>query len=251
MARQARGLEPNALAPRVGMFVASMTGYLAQTLAYDELKENRFMATLQDVERASVSFPGTITYEYPPITTELLQRWERRAERFGRPVSLVTRDEPTRKILQKLDEPITIPLPSDTGLDEVMKYIKSASSEANYAGIQYYLDRVGLAEADRTETSTVKIELENIPLKTALKLILDQLGLTYTLKDGILKIDNKDSENLDTEIRVYPVADLAMIPMALVGGGGGGMMGGMGGMGGGMMGGIGGMMSVLPTPQAR
>ncbi len=263
MARQARGLEPNAMAPRVGMYVAASTGYLTQSLAYEELKENRFMATLQDVERAAVPFPDTITYEYPPITAELLRRWERRSERFGRPVSLVTRDEPTRKVYQKLEEPITIQYPSETPLDEVLKYIKSATSEANYAGIQYYLDPVGLQEADRTETSPVKIDLENIPLKTALKLILDQVGLVYTVKDGILKIDNKDSENLATEIRVYPVADLAMIPLSLMGGGGGGGMGGGGmggggmggggmggggmgggGMGGGGMGGMGGMMSM-------
>jgi hypothetical protein len=86
-----------------------------------------------------------------------------------------------------------------------------------------------------------------------LRLILKQLGLTYTVKDGFMKITNEESEDQQTEIRVYPVADLAMIPMSLMGGGmrggmgggmggmGGGMMGGMGGMGGGMMGGMGGM----------
>jgi hypothetical protein len=75
--------------------------------------------------------------------------------------------------------------------------------------------------------------------------MLKQLGLAYTVKDGFLMITSEDSEDQQTEIRVYPVADLAIIPLSLMMGGGGGMGGGMGGMGmmggGGMGGGMGGM----------
>jgi hypothetical protein len=49
---------------------------------------------------------------------------------------------------------------------------------------------------------------------------------------------------------VYPVADLAIIPLSLMGAGGGGMGmmgGGMGGMGGGM-GGMGGGMGMMSMP---
>ena len=55
-------------------------------------------------------------------------------------------------------------------------------------------------------------------------------------------ITSKESEDQQTEIRVYPVADLAIIPMSLLGGGGGGGVGGggIGGGGGGMGGGGGG-----------
>jgi len=65
--------------------------------------------------------------------------------------------------------------------------------------------------------------------------MLGQLDLTYTVKDGLMTITSKDSKNQPTEIRVYPVADLSIIPLSLMGGGGGGMGGG--GMGGGGMGG--------------
>jgi hypothetical protein len=72
-----------------------------------------------------------------------------------------------------------------------------------------------------------------VPLKTTLRLILKQLGLAYTVKDGFLMITSEDSEDQQTEIRVYPVADLAIIPLSLMSGGGGGMGGGGGGGGGG------------------
>ena len=81
-------------------------------------------------------------------------------------------------------------------------------------------------------TSTVRnMDLEGVPLKITLKLLLKQLDLTYTVKDGFLMITSQESEDQQTEIRVYPVADLAIIPLSLMGGGG---MGG-GGMGGGGM----------------
>ena len=95
------------------------------------------------------------------------------------------------------------------------------------------------------------------------------MAMTYTVKEGLLTITSVESEDQPTEIRVYQVADLAIIPLSLMGqsgGGGGGMGGGMGGMGGGMggmgggmggggmgggmggggMGGMGGMMNVAP-----
>ena len=70
-------------------------------------------------------------------------------------------------------------------------------------------------------TSTVRnMDLEGVPLKITLKLLLKQLDLTYTVKDGFLMITSKESEDQQTEIRVYPVADLAIIPISLMGGGG-------------------------------
>jgi len=80
-------------------------------------------------------------------------------------------------------------------------------------------------------TSPVTLDLEGVPLKTTLRLLLKQLGLTYTVKDGLLTITSESSEAQPTEIRVYPVADLAIIPLSLISGGGG--QGGRGGIGGG------------------
>ncbi|MBV8557496.1 MAG: hypothetical protein JO116_18190, partial [Planctomycetaceae bacterium] len=133
-----------------------------------------------------------------------------------------------------------------------LKYIKSATQGPNDTGIPIYVDPVGLQEAEKTMTSPVTLDLEGVPLRTTLRLLLKQLGLTYTVKDGLLTITSESSEDQPTEIRVYPVADLAIIPLSLMGGGNGGMRGGIGGMGGMGMGGMGmggmgmGMMSVPP-----
>src|SRR5262249_59440008 len=76
LAQSARALEPNAAAPRAGMFVAQTMGFLAQALAFEQIKEYRFMLSLQDVDRAAVPFPDTTTIEYPDA-----ERWRVLSER--------------------------------------------------------------------------------------------------------------------------------------------------------------------------
>jgi hypothetical protein len=239
-------------APFAGVQMAMLVGYLSQSLQFKALKENRFMLTMQDAERASVPFPDDQIMEYPEA-----DRWralsERRIARWGKAVDLFESDSKTKKIQEKLDDPIAMDFGNETPIEDVLKYIQSATADANYSGIPIYVDPVGLQEAEKTLQSPITIKLEGVPLKTTLRLILKQLGLTYTVKDGFMKITNEDAEDQQTEIRVYPVADLAIIPLSLMGMGGGGMRGGMGGMrggmggmgggmGGGMMGGMGGGM---------
>ncbi len=247
LAQKARAIEPQNPTPRAGIFTASTEGFLAQALAFEEIKEYRFMLTLQDVDRGAVPFPDTITIEYPEA-----ESWrylsEKRIKRYGKAVDLLDRDPKTKGILAKLDEPLSMSFPNETPLEDVLKYIKQATQGPNDTGIPIYVDPVGLQEAEKTMTSPVQLDLEGVPLKTTLRLLLKQLGLTYTVKDGMLTITSESSSDQPTEIRVYPVADLAIIPMSLMGGGMGGGRGGMGGgmmgggMGGGMMGGMGGGM---------
>ena len=238
LAQQARALDPPAAAPRAGMFVAGTMGFLAQEMAFEELKEYRFMLMMQDVTRANVPFPDSKVIEYPNAESWRVLS-ERRIKRYGKAVDLLDRDPKTKSILAKLDEPVSMSFANEAPLEDVLKYIKSATQGANDQGIPIYVDPVGLQEAEKTMQSPVTLDLEGVPLKTTLRLLLKQLGMTYTVRDGMLTITAEASEDVPTEIRVYPVADLAIIPISLMGGQGGGQGGGMGGggMGGGGMGG--------------
>ncbi len=272
-AQAARALDPYALAPWAGMFVSDSVGFFSQSIQYDRLKEYRAMLTWSDVDRAIVPFPDGRVIEYPERAAwQALS--ERRLARYGDSDYLFDRDEKTKAILKKLGEPLTMNFEGDTPLSDVLKYIKDATQDEAAGlptGIPIYVDPIGLQDADKTESDTVKMKLEGIPLKATLRLLLKQLSLTYTVKDGLMTITSTASDDQPTEIRVYYAADLALIPLSLISGGGaggggmgggmggmgggmGGMGGGMGGMGGGMggmggggmMGGMGGMMSVPP-----
>ncbi len=242
LAQKVQALVPHAPAPRAGIMVAATTGFLAQEHAFEQLKEYRTMSSLQDVARASVPFPDTDVVEFP-AADEWKSRSERRIARYGAAMDLQGRDPKTKAILEKLEQPVTMSFPQDTTLEDVLRYVRSATQGPNDSGIAIYVDPKGLQEADQTLNSVVQLDLEGVPLKTTLRLLLKQIGLTYTVKDGILTITSIDAADQPSELRVYPVADLAIIPYSLLSGGGGGTggmgMGGAGGMGMGMGNGMG------------
>ena len=98
-----------------------------------------------------------------------------------------------------------------------------------------------LEEASIGIDTPVTRSLKGITLRSALRLMLGAMDLTYVIKDEVLLITTPDKASNELATKVYPVADLVLpIPRMMMGGMGGGMMGG--GMGGGMMGGMGGGM---------
>jgi RNA polymerase sigma factor (sigma-70 family) len=114
---------------------------------------------------------------------------------------LVDKTPKTKAILEKLEVPISMNFLQETPLEDVKKYIEQATQDeaAGFPnGIPIYIDPIGLQEAEKTMASTVSLTLEGIPLKTTLRVILKQLGLTYTVKDGLLTITSLDSEDMPT-----------------------------------------------------
>ena len=109
-------------------------------------------------------------------------------------------------------------------------------------------------------SSPIRIQLEGLPLRTTLRLALDQIGLDYRVRDGLVYITDRSSL-FEEEAQAAQAALLAEARargmnrgagmsgmgagMGGMGGGMGGMSGGMGGMGGGM-GGPGGGGRVAP-----
>jgi hypothetical protein len=103
------------------------------------------------------------------------------------------------RILESLERPVPMRFPDETALTDVLKSIKQATSTPTYPGIPIYVDPIGLQEAERSLKSTVEIDLEGVPLKTTLRLCLEQLGLDYDVKDGYLRISSEDLVSIDLE----------------------------------------------------
>jgi hypothetical protein len=94
-------------------------------------------------------------------------------------------------LLAKLEEPISMSFANETPLEDVLKYIKSATQGPDDTGLPIYVDPDGLQKAQKTMTSPVALDLEGVPLKTTLRLLLKQLGLSYSIKDGLLVITSE------------------------------------------------------------
>jgi hypothetical protein len=113
-----------------------------------------------------------------------------RQEQTEPAVIAVDRSQRTIAVLAKLEEPISMSFANETPLDDVLKYIKQATTTQTFNGIPIYVDPLGLQEAGRSLTSTITIDLEGVPLKTTLRLLLKQLGLAYLVRDGRLVISS-------------------------------------------------------------
>jgi hypothetical protein len=112
---------------------------------------------------------------------------------IGFPITPVEIYSKTERILDELERPIPMRFPNDTPLEDVLKYIRQATSSKSYAGIPIYVDPFGLEEAEKSLTSTVRIECAKTPLKESLHLCLKQLDLAYSVRDGYLLISSGDA----------------------------------------------------------
>jgi len=142
-------------------------------------------------------------------------------------------DPQSKAILKMLDNPISMPFAVATPFEDVLKYIKQATTAPSYAGIPIYVDPKGLKEATATLESPVSLDLEGVPLKTTLRLLLKQIGLAYCVRDGVLIISS--AQGVNEELR-EAFNELRITHPDTVGGfdSGGNFVGGMGAMGGGM-----------------
>ena len=190
-------------------------------------RSRAFVDSLYLNELALVAFVDDPPIRYPPADV-----WQalsaRRLERYGS-IDLSGGRDSERKIYRALNERGDVNFNAQA-LSGVMKYFETTYD------IPIVIDNKALDEENITPDEPVTLNLPPVTFRSALKLILEPLQLTYVIEDEVMRITSKKtSANV---VRVYPVGDL-VVPIAQMGGGGGGMMGGMGG---GMMGGMGGGM---------
>ena len=101
-------------------------------------------------------------------------------------------EKKNQAILAKLEERISMNFPNETPIADVIKYIEQSTQDEHAGlptGIPIYVDPKGLQDADKTFASTIAINLEGIPLRTTLLLLLDQIDLTYSVAGGLLLIE--------------------------------------------------------------
>jgi Domain of unknown function (DUF4139)/N-terminal domain of unknown function (DUF4140) len=105
-------------------------------------------------------------------------------------------DDKSHRVSNELGKAIAMKFATETPLEEVIKYIRGATSGSAFPeGIPIYVDPQGLQDADKTMASTISIDLEGVPLRTTLRLLLEQLGMVYRVKDGLLKITSTATED--------------------------------------------------------
>jgi hypothetical protein len=252
------GREPVA-ATTAPMF-ASFVVYQTEDMAVKEAAERNYMDTLHLVDISHIPFPDSPPIVYPDAA--FWRKITKDRKQFSA-VDLSSTNPTEQKILNTLSDQKTSVDVAEQPLAEWVTYL----SDKFHIPIQFDTPALKDASIDPA-TIPVGVQVKDISLRSALKLILSQHSLTYVVKNEVLMITTNDKANTQLVTKVYPVADL-VLPVQTIqpnnsqlgggigggsssfggggfGGGGGGGLGGGGGFGGG-----GGYPPPAPPPAGR
>lgn len=100
----------------------------------------------------------------------------------------------TRRIWSELDKPLSMPFKEPAPLDEVLNYIRTATSGKGLpSGIPIIISPSGFNTAE-AKPATITLDLEGLALRKSLTLMLDQLNLRYYVRDDVLHIVSKEHD---------------------------------------------------------
>ncbi len=186
----------------------------AQRLRF--LKEERYLATMLEVEKSAVPFP-----DEPPMVYPATARWREmtrlRAEKYTS--TGITYDDPNvvrkiRELRNKLMAPYSMRDKIDGPLGDALTYL------ATDTGIPILIDdqafSLDLQENDIRSKNVKLDKLTGISLSTILRLLLAQVQGTPIIRREFVEVTTGQAQIREKTIRVYDVADLVIpIPNAI------------------------------------
>jgi hypothetical protein len=119
------------------------------------------------------------------------------------PVEATPRSAARNKIEAALESPTQLEF-IDTPLSDVIDYLK------DYHGIEIQVDRKALSDVGIGTDTPVTKNLKGTTLRSALRLTLRELGLTYVVQDDVLLFTTPEEAKSRLETKTYPVADLVL-----------------------------------------
>ena len=123
---------------------------------------------------------------------------ESRAKMFG---SAATTEKET-KILKTLNSTISIDYNGDAKFKTVLEDLQDRT------GLTLIMDQASVQDLNLDYDDTVKLRLPKITVRTALKKILGDKGLTYIIKEGALQVMTPKRASEYTVVRSYPIEGL-------------------------------------------
>ena len=87
--------------------------------------------------------------------------------------------------------------PNPTPLEDVLRYIQSATAGPDREAIPIYVDPVNPSDPDTSLNdilmkTPITMDLQGVPLRRSLKLLAEQLGMGYGIKDGMVTMRPPD-----------------------------------------------------------
>ena len=156
---------------------ARTLGAYTDAMAVRVARHKGFLDSLYQTEKSHVPVPDD-----PPIVYPDAEAWKeltaRRKEKYSA-AELSRRSPAEKKIQETLKKPTQIEF-VDTPLKDVVEYLRDLHQ------IEIQLDSAALKEAGVDESTPVTKNLKGVSLRSALKLMLDELQLKYVIHNDVL-----------------------------------------------------------------
>ena len=137
----------------------------------------------------------------------------------------------TKAVMDALDQPLTFRTTEESTLRDILKQIKESLTTADGKKVPIYVDPNGLKDAEVVLESSIQIDLEDVPVKFSLRLMLKQLRLAYCVRDGVVIISSL--KGVLQELKEAESELMGLHPdKVIIGPSGPALMGGMGRPGG-------------------
>ena len=201
-AKRAMEVDPNELAASMLVYKAKTERRFKQDQLNRNNKEEANVTAFQAVDLAAIADPEVQLRDikFPKNFKDLTR------DRLAMNAKLEPKKDPKVLTIEaKLKDRISMNMDKQP-LSEAVTFLQ------NYTGLNIVLDPKALGEEGLTSASPVSLVVNQIQLKTALKLMLRPLGLTYKVEDEVVLITSPQATQSQTYPQTYYVGDLVMPP---------------------------------------
>jgi type II secretory pathway component GspD/PulD (secretin)/tetratricopeptide (TPR) repeat protein len=202
LAMQAHELDPDNPMAAAAVSVARTQDRLTK---YKKLNEDKDAIVVETLDEADKMGPPGVDANGIVINKEAMLNAEKYSKKYGSTFAATTKSAAMREIEHRLSAMVTLNF-TDTPLKSVIDDLRA------WQGINIYVDTNALEEDGISLDKPVTIKLEQIPMKSALNLLLHTAHLTWTVRDDVLQITTPRHAKGTLGITTYQVADL-IIPV--------------------------------------
>lgn len=200
----------------VGDLLTQDSNYAEPVFDYDSL-EQAIMSLIAPDTWDQVGGPGVISGIYGSLAVSQTADIHKQVSTFlqayrvivendrdadvTQPTAIILGQQEYESIRAALDEPVTVET-MDASFSEVIRLIGESMQ------IPIVIDSIALEDFGIDLGTPITVDVKDIPLRFALPRILNELELTYTLRDEVLLVTTPEVDESQLLIGFYPVRDL-------------------------------------------
>jgi general secretion pathway protein D len=166
--------------------------------AINQLESSR--QSQADRDRAVVGVLGEVekSRALPKDDVEFPKDWKQKTKLRAKRSTMTEKEQ---SILRTLDSSISVQF-KGTPLKDVIEYLQT------YLGQPIVIDMAALNAAEISYDSPITLNVKKVSVRTVLRIILADVGLTYTIRDDAIEVTTPQKARDIAVVRVYYVGDL-------------------------------------------